>query len=154
MIQPPGRPMAGMMCTLLRAACTMASHEAASHREAEAVQKMQCDNQPARLKRGVNYLLFRRLRAARQKVMQGRGGTTRGNATTSQQTRGKREEMHQQTKGDGALIGQGCVLRGGGRVKRMRGGDINTTTSQQTRDDRGGGKSDGNGNGDGDRKCR
>jgi hypothetical protein len=111
---------------------------------------MQCDNQPARLKRGVNYLLFRRLRAARQKVMQGRGGTTRGNATTSQQTRGKREEMHQQTKGDGALIGQGCVLRGGGRVNRTRGGGIDTTTSWKMRGNRG----SSNGNSDGNMKCR
>ena len=32
----------------------------------------------------------------------------------------------------------------------MRGGGINTTTSRQTRDYRGGGKSDGDGNGDGE----
>ena len=34
----------------------------------------------------------------------------------------------------------------------MRGGGINTTTSRRTRDYRGGGKSDGDGNGDGE--CR
>ena len=34
----------------------------------------------------------------------------------------------------------------------MRGGGINTTTIRRTRDYRGGGKSDGDGNGDG--KCR
>jgi hypothetical protein len=77
---------------------------------------------------------------------------TTGNATTSQRTRGKREERCQQIRGDGALIGQGCALRGGGRVERMRGGGINATTSRRTRDYRGGGKSDGDGNGDGE--CR
>ena len=40
------------------------------------------------------------------------------------------------------MIGKGCVFRCGGRVKRMRGGGINTTTSRQRRDDCGGGKSD------------
>ncbi len=44
------------------------------------------------------------------------------------------------------------MFKGGGRVKRMRGGGINTTTSRRTRDYRGGGKSDGDGNGDGE--CR
>ena len=44
------------------------------------------------------------------------------------------------------------MFKGGGRVKRMRGGGINTTTSRRTRDYRGGGKSDGDGNGD--RECR
>ena len=48
------------------------------------------------------------------------------------------------------MIGQeDYALRGGGRVKRTRGGGINATTSRQTRDDPGG-KSDG----DGDGKCR
>ena len=77
---------------------------------------------------------------------------TTGKVTTNQQTRGKREERRQQTRGNGALIGQGCTFRGGGRVERMRGGGINTTTSRRTRDYRGGGKSDGDGNGDGE--CR
>ena len=44
------------------------------------------------------------------------------------------------------------MLRGGGRVERMRGGGINVTTSRQTRDNRSDGESNGNGNGDG--KCR
>ena len=74
---------------------------------------------------------------------------TTGNATTSRRTRGKWEERRQRTRGDGASISRGCALRGGGRVKRMRGGGINVTTSHQTRDYHGGGKSDGNGNGDG-----
>ena len=77
---------------------------------------------------------------------------TTGDATTSQQTRDKREERRQQTRGDGASIGRGCAFRGKGRVERMRGGGINTTTSRRTRDYRGGSKSDGNGNGD--RECR
>ena len=37
-------------------------------------------------------------------------------ATNSRQTRGKREERCQQTRGDEASIGQGCKLRGGCRV--------------------------------------
>ena len=65
--------------------------------------------------------------------------STTGNATTSLHTRGKWEERSQQTRGDGALIGQGCVFRGGGRVERMRGGGINKTTSQKMRDFCGGG---------------
>ena len=62
---------------------------------------------------------------------------TTGDVTTSRRTRGKREERRQQTRGDWALIGQGCAFRGGGRVKRMRGGGINVTTSWQRRVDRG-----------------
>ena len=73
-------------------------------------------------------------------------------ATTSRRTRGKREERRQRTRGDGASIGQGCALRGGSRVKRMRGGGINATTSRQTRDYQAGGKSHANGDGDGE--CR
>jgi hypothetical protein len=73
-------------------------------------------------------------------------------ATTSWRTRDKQEERRQQTRGDGASIGQGCAFRGGGKVERMRGGGINTTTSRRTRDYRGGSKRDGNGNGD--RECR
>ena len=65
--------------------------------------------------------------------------------------RGKREERHQRTRGNGASIGQGCTLRGGGRVERIKGGGINATTSHQTRDYRGGSKSDSNSNGD--REC-
>ena len=79
---------------------------------------------------------------------------TTGNVTTSQRTRGKREERCQWTRGDGALIGQDCTLRGGGRVERMRGGGINTTTSHRTRDYHGGGKSDSDGNGDGECRAR
>jgi len=67
---------------------------------------------------------------------------TTGDATTSRHTRGKREEMHQRTRGDGSSIGQGCAFRGGGRVERMRGGGINATTSRQRRDNHGGGKID------------
>ena len=74
---------------------------------------------------------------------------TTGDATTSRQTRDKREERRQQTRGNGASIGRGCAFKGGGRVKRMRGGGINTTTSRRTRDYRGGGKSNGDGNGNG-----
>jgi hypothetical protein len=54
---------------------------------------------------------------------------TTEDVTTSRQTRGKREERHQWTRGDGASIGRGCAFRGGGRVERIRGGGINTTTS-------------------------
>jgi hypothetical protein len=61
-----------------------------------------------------------------------------------------RKEKRQQTRGDGASIGQGCALRGGGRVERMRGGGINATTSRRTRDYHGGSKGDGDGN----RECR
>ena len=67
---------------------------------------------------------------------------TTSNATTSRHTRGKREERHQRTRGDGASIGQGCAVRGIGRVERLRGRGINATTSRQRRDDRGGGKID------------
>ena len=75
---------------------------------------------------------------------------TTGNATTSQRTRGKWEEKRQWTRGNGASIGRGCALRGGGRVERMRGGGINATTSCGTRDYHGGGKSDGDGDDDGE----
>jgi hypothetical protein len=68
---------------------------------------------------------------------------TTGNVTTSRRTRGKREERRQQTRGNGASIGQGCTFRGGGRVK-TRGGGING-------DYRGGSKS--NRNGDGNVEC-
>ena len=77
---------------------------------------------------------------------------TTGNVTTSQQTRGKWEERRQRTRGDGASIGQRCALRGRGRVKRMRGGGINATTSHQKRDYHSGGKS--GSDGDGGRECR
>ena len=77
---------------------------------------------------------------------------TTGNATTSQRTRGKWEERRQRSRGNGTLISRGCAFRGGGRVERMRGGGINATTSHQTRDCRGGGKIDCDG--DGGRKCR
>jgi hypothetical protein len=43
-------------------------------------------------------------------------------------------------------------LIGRGRVERTRGGGIDATTSRQTRDNRGGGES--KGNNDGNRKCR
>jgi hypothetical protein len=79
---------------------------------------------------------------------------TTGDATTSRQKRGKREERCQRTRGDGASIGRGCTLRGRGRVEKMRGRGINATTSHRTRDYRGGGKSDGNGDGDDDGECR
>ena len=62
--------------------------------------------------------------AVGQEVMQGRGRATRGNATTSRQTRGKWEETCQWTRGVGASIGQGCVSRGGGRDERTRGREI------------------------------
>ncbi len=61
---------------------------------------------------------------------------------------GQWEEMHQRTRGGGALISRGC---GGGRVERTRGGDVNTTTSRQTRDNDG--NDEGEGDGDGDGKC-
>ena len=69
----------------------------------------------------------------------GRGGL--------QEANGKHEVRCQRTRGDGALIGRGWAFRGGGRVERMWGGGINATTSHWTRDYRGGGKSDGNGDG-------
>jgi len=59
---------------------------------------------------------------------------TTGDVTTSRRMRDKREERRQQARGNGASIGRGCAFRGGGRVERMRGGGINTTTSHQTRD--------------------
>ena len=52
----------------------------------------------------------------------------------------------------GASRQEAMGFRGRCRVERMRGGGINTTTSHRTRDYRGGGKSDGDGNGD--RECR
>ena len=87
------------------------------------------------------------------------GCATKGNARWRQRDKrrrdnqpansGKREEMHQQTRGSGALISSGY---GGGRVERTRGGGVDTTTSWQTRDNHGGGE--GEGDGDGDGKCR
>ena len=84
------------------------------------------------------------------------GCTTKGDARQrnrrcdNQGTRGKQEERGQRTRGDGVSIGQGCALRGRGRVERMRGVGINATTSHQTRDYHGSGKSNGNGDGDGE----
>ena len=127
-----------------------ASHEAAARREAEAEQR-DATRQPA----GANKEEGSRMDACGGCAMKGDARwrhVTTGDATTSRQTRGKREERRQRTRGDGASIGRGCVLRGGGRVERMRGGGINATTSRQTKDYRGGSKSDGDGNGDGE--CR
>ena len=73
-------------------------------------------------------------------VMQGGGGTTRGDAPTSQQADANRKR---------GAIGRGC---GGGRVERTRGGGVDMTTSLQTRDNHGG--SEGEGDGDDDEKCR
>ena len=92
--------------------------------------------------------------------MDARGGcATKGDARRRQRDKrrrdnqpaniGQREEMRQLTRGGGALISRGC---GGGRVKRTRGGGINTTTSRQTRDNDG--DDEGEGDGDGDGKCR
>ena len=53
---------------------------------------------------------------------------TTGDATSSRRTRCKWEKRHQRNRGDLASIGRGCVLRGGGRVERMRGGGINLPT--------------------------
>ena len=53
---------------------------------------------------------------------------TTGNTTTSRRTRCKWEERHQRTRGDRALVGQGCTLRGGGRVEKMRGRGIDLPT--------------------------
>jgi hypothetical protein len=50
---------------------------------------------------------------------------------------GRRGASGQEKK---ALIGQGCVFRGGGRVERIRGGGINATTNRKRRDFCGGGK--------------
>ena len=119
-------------------------------REAEAVQR-DAMQQPA----GTNKEEGSRMDACGSCVMRGdarRRHATTGNVTTSQRTRSKQEERCQWTRGNGALIGQGCMLRGRGRVKRMRGGGINATTSRRARDYHGGGKSDGDGDGDGE--CR
>ncbi len=45
--------------------------------------------------------------------------------------RGKQKERHQWTRGGRGLVGRGC---GRGRVKRMKGGCVDTTTIRQTRD--------------------
>jgi hypothetical protein len=127
-----------------------ASPESAAHREAEAVRR-DAMQQPA----GTNIEEGLRMDACSGCATKGdvrRRHATTGNVTTSWHTRGKREERHQRTRGDGASIGQGYALRGVGSVVRMRGGGINATTSRQTRDYRGGGKSDGNSNGGGE--CR
>ncbi len=57
--------------------------------------------------------------------------TTTGDMTTSRQMRCKREERHQWTRGDRASIDQGCAMRGGGRVKKMRGGGIDLPTKNK-----------------------
>ena len=57
---------------------------------------------------------------------------TTGTVTTSLQTRCKWEERRQQTRGNRALIGRGCALRGGGRVKRMRGRGISLLTRNRS----------------------
>ena len=80
--------------------------------------KMQRINQPAKMKRGVRGWM--REAAVRQKAMQGGGGVTRGDTILARKQR-QREEMHQRTRGGGALMGRGC---GGGRVERTRGGGV------------------------------
>jgi hypothetical protein len=71
--------------------------------------------------------------------MDARGGcATKGDARRRRHTkrrrdnkpsnRGKREEMHQRTRGCGALIGRGC---GGGRVERTRGGGVDTAVAKE-----------------------
>ena len=118
-----------------------ASHETAARREAEAVQR-DVTQQPA----GANKEEGSRMDACGTCATKGdarRRHATTGDVTTSQRMRGKQEERHQWTRGNGASICQGCMFRGGGRVERMRGGGINATTSRQRRDDRGSGKSDG-----------
>ena len=122
----------------------------AAHREAEAVRR-DAMRQPA----GTNKDEGSRMEACGGCATKGdarRRHATTGDGTTSLQTRGKWEERCQWTRGDGASIGQGCALRGGGRVERMRGGGINATTSCRTRDYCGGGKSNGDGNGN--EECR
>jgi hypothetical protein len=69
--------------------------------------EMQCKNQPVRVKAGGKGWTCEMV--ARQKVTQGGGGATRFNMTTSQKTRGNREEKW--TTGGGASRGRGCSLR-------------------------------------------
>ena len=115
-----------------------ASRETAVRREAKAARR-DAMRQPA----GTNKEEGSRMDACGSCATKGdtswRHAAT-GDATTSLRTKGKWEEMRQQTRGDRASIGQGCVFRGGGRVKRMRGGGINATTSRQRRDFCGGSK--------------
>jgi len=115
-----------------------ASREIVTRQEAEAVQR-DAARQPA----VANKEEVSRMDVCGDCAMKGdarqRHATT-GNATTSLHTRGKWEERSQQTRGNGASIGQGCVFRGGGKVERMRGGGINETTSRKMRDFCGGGK--------------
>ena len=115
-----------------------ASRETAVRREAKAVRR-DAMRQPA----GANKEEGSRMDACGSCATKGdtsRRHAATGDATTSLRTKSKWEEMRQQTRGDGAYIGQGCAFRGGGRVKRMRGGGINATTSRQRRDFCGGGK--------------
>jgi hypothetical protein len=83
-------------------------------------------------------IIWMREAAAQQKMKQC-GGTQQQamNATSSRQTRGKWEERRQRTRGNRASIGQGCALRGRGRVERTRGGGINVTTSCRGAEQRG-----------------
>ncbi len=127
-----------------------ASREAAARQEVEGVRR-DAKRQPA----GANKEEGSRMDACGGCGTKGdarRRHATTGYATTSWRTRGKWEERRQQTRADGASIGRGCTFRGRGRVERMRGGDINATTSRQTRDYHGGGKS--NVDGDGNGECR
>jgi hypothetical protein len=117
-----------------------ARRETAAHQEAEAVRR-DVTREPAGAIKEEGSRMDTCGGCATKGDARRRHATT-GDATTSWRTRGKREERRQQTSGNGASIGQGCAFRGGGRVKRMRGGGINATTSRQRRDDRGGGKSD------------
>jgi RNA polymerase-binding transcription factor DksA len=116
-----------------------ASHETVASREAEAVRR-DVTQQPAGTNKEEGLEMDTYGACATTGDARRRHATT-GDATTSQRTRGKREERGQRTRGNGASIGQGCAVRGGSRVERMRGRCINATTSRQRRDDRGGGKS-------------
>jgi hypothetical protein len=83
-----------------------ASCEAAARQEAEAVQR-DTMRQPAGSNKGEVSRMMDACGGCATKGDARRRHVTTGNATTSRQTRGKREERCQWTRGDGALIGQG-----------------------------------------------
>ena len=106
------------------------------------------DNQLARTKRGGQGWMHEA--AVQQKVKQ--GGGTRQQVTW--QPAGKREANGKRGVRGQEVMEPRWALRCGGRVERTRGGGIDATTIRQTRDFCSGGESDGNGDCDGDGKCR
>ena len=130
---------------------TMTTQPVARRRHIERRRRCEyfrCNNQLARTKRGGQGWTCEV--AVQQKVTQGGGAQQQ----VARQPAGKREANGKRGVRGQKATGPRWALRSGGRVKRTRGGGIDTTTSRQMRDFCCGSKSNGNGDGNGDGKCQ